>query len=384
MELRSNNVAQVNAFLRHILICLLFLSEGCFTPISAQDPTRNLAIRTDFHYGFVIPEYQHFNYLVQKPVIAGEISLFRQSIGRNSWEQLYKYPETGLTLQFTTLGNKDVFGHEFGLFPYVQTPFIRRKHFVFFNQFGLGIGYATKKFDLESNYENISVGSHINVHFNFKLGTKFRLNDRLWINSGLSFTHYSNANMAEPNLGVNLFTAFAGINYQITPIQERIENSLESHEQKNEFALIYAAGGKHTRALQSSVYFTSSLSLEYKHHTFRKLHFGGGMDLSYDSATETEMSTPGNSAYQSIYDYRTGLHLSQELVYDRFSFILQEGFYVGLIDQVNKSAMYNRAILRWKFNEHLLMHVSMRSHLHILDYPELGIGYFFVKSTHVK
>jgi len=374
-------------FSRVILTPLFFLLsfEESISLYHAQEINqKNLAIRSDIHYGFVIPEYQHFNYLVNKPVVSGEISLFRQSVGRSSWEQLYKYPEAGLTLQFTTLGNKDVFGHEFGLFPYVQTPFFRRKNFVFFNQFGLGVGYATKKFDLETNYENISVGSHVNVHFNFKLGTKFRLNDRIWINSGLSFTHYSNANMAEPNLGVNLFTAFAGMNYQLSTVPVRVENSIEPHQKKHEFAFIYAAGGKHTRALQSTVYFTSSLSLEYKHHTFRKLHFGGGIDLSYDAATKTEMNNTVNSEYKSIDDFRTGIHFSQELVYDRFSFILQEGFYMGLIDRVNNSLMYNRAILRWKFNEHLLMHISMRSHLHILDYPEVGVGYFLIKTDHEK
>jgi hypothetical protein len=374
----------VNVILRHIRFLILCLIQCYCSLLFGQEPTKNLAVRTDFHYGFVIPEYQHFNYLVNKPVVSGEISLFRQSVGRNYWEPLYKYPEAGLTLQFTTLGNKEVFGNEFGLFPYVQTPFIRREKFVFFNQFGLGVGYATKKFDLETNYENISVGSHLNVHFNFKLGSKFRLNKHLWINSGLSFTHYSNANMAEPNLGVNLFTAFAGMNYQITQVPVRIEKPIGSHQQKHEFALIYSAGGKHTRALQSAVYFTSSASVEYKHHTFRKIHFGGGIDLSYDSATETEMSIPGKSNYQRRYDYRTGVHLSQELVYDRFSFILQQGFYVGLTDQVNKSFMYNRANLRWKFNEHILMHVSMRSHLHILDYPEIGVGYYFLKTTKEK
>lgn len=349
-----------------------------------QETPKNIALRADLHYGFVIPEYKHFTYLVNEPVVSAEVSLFKQSIGRNQWEKLYKYPEAGLTFQFTTLGNREVFGHEFGLFPYVLIPFIRKDNFLFFNQFGLGIGYATKKFDLENNYQNVSVGSHLNVHFNFKLGTKFRLNDRISVNSGLSFTHYSNANMAEPNLGVNLFTAFAGMNYQLRSVPDRIENVINPHQQKHEFAFIYAAGGKHTRALQSKVYFTSSASIEYKHHTFRKIHLGGGIDISYDSATETEMSAPGKSNYKPVYDYRTGVHFSQELVYERFSFILQEGFYFGLSDRVSNSAMYNRAILRWKFNAHVLMHISMRSHLHILDYPELGIGYYFLKDRYEK
>jgi hypothetical protein len=365
---------------RYTLVLLIAYAVTIHGNTHAQH--KNLSFRGDLHFGVVLPEYSNFVYLVNKPVYSAEISVVKQSYGKNPWEKLYKYPEGGITLEFTTLGNKDVFGYEIGLFPYVQTPFIRKDKFVFYNQFGLGLGYATKKFDLENNFQNVSVGSHLNVHFNFKLGTKLKLGNTTWLNSGLSFTHYSNANMSEPNLGLNLATIYAGLIQTVRPVPEQINTPLQAHQSKHEFAFILAAGGKHTRALQSTVYFTSSASIEYKHHSFRKIHFGGGLDISYDSSTETEMSAPGKNDYKPVFDYRTGIHLSQELVYDRFSFILQEGFYLGLTDQVSKSPIYNRAILRWKFNPHWLVHVSMRSHLHILEYPELGFGYFFLKSRH--
>jgi hypothetical protein len=347
--------------------------------LAQPERERNLSVRIDGLYGLVIPEYKNISYLVEEPVKGFEISLYRSAIGRNLWEQTYRYPEAGLTFQFTTLGNKKVFGEEYALFPYVQTALVRRPKFMLSTLFGLGLGYATRKFDLEDNYQNVSVGSHLNIHFNFKLGTRWKLSERFALNSGLSFTHYSNANMAEPNLGLNLLNLYTGINYAINPVQEFIRSEIPEHTKKHEFAFIYAAGGKHTRALQSTVYFTSSFSAEYKYHWRRKFRFGAGFDLSYDSATETEMSAPGKDTYKPIYDYRTGIHFSQELVYDRFSFILQEGFYIGLVDRVENSFMYNRAMLRWKLTEHWLINVSMRSHLHILDYPELGIGYYFTR-----
>jgi hypothetical protein len=362
-----------------LLLLLVWISYGY--SFSQEDArfSKNLWLRLDGHYGFVIPEYKHFNYIVNSPTCAFEASITKRTTGKSIWEQLYKYPEYGLTVQFTTLGNKDVLGQEIGIFPYVQSFLIRKEKFQFTNQFGLGFGYATKKFDLASNYDNISVGSHVNLHFNFKLGTRFVLGPKLIFNSGLSFTHFSNANMAEPNLGVNLFSAFAGFNYAVGQQEEFKQSELEKHSPKNEFAFIYAAGGKHTRALQSTVYFTSSISAEYKYHWKRKLHVGAGLDLFYDSSTKTEMGGANSTNYQSNYDFRSGIHLSQELVYSKFSFILQEGIYLGLTDHVDHSTIYNRAILRWKFNDHFLMSISMKSHLHILDYPELGFGYFFIK-----
>ncbi len=357
----------------------LLLSTVSSCALGQSKFTNNLFLRADMDYGFVLPEYQHFNYLVKSSVKGFEFSLAKKTMGKTIWEKAYKYPEYGITTAFTSLGNKNIYGYEFGLYPYFQTFLIRKTKFQMTNQFGFGVGYSTQKFNLQSDYQNISIGSHVNAHFNYKLGTRFVISDHLSINAGLSFTHFSNANMAEPNLGINLFKAYTGINYSLQPTKEFTAIEMPQHLRKNEFAFIYAFGGKHTRALQSDVFFTSSMSVEYKYHWKRKFHFGGGLDLFYDSSTKTEMSTPNSTIYKSTDDFRTGIHFSQEIVYDRFSFILQEGIYTGLTDQVTHHKIYNRAILRWKFNDHFLMHFSMKSHLHILDYPEIGFGYFLAR-----
>ena len=335
-------------------ICLFLFFTLSYSQADQKNPWD---FRADVHFGFVIPEYQHFNYLVEKPIQGIELCLHKASRGRNFWEQLYRYPEFGFSLFASSLGNNEVFGHEIALYPYIQTPLIRKDKFQFSTTFGF----------------------HFNIHFKLKLSTHYDISPLFRINAGLSFIHFSNANMAEPNLGVNLFTAHAGVNYRIRERLPYIEHELKAHEPKHEFSFIYALGGKHTRALQTDVYFTSSFSTEYKYHFKRKFHFGAGLDLFYDSSTETEMSANGHTNHKSSDDFRTGIHLSQEVVFERFSFILQEGFYVGLVDQVNGKSIYNRGILRWKINPHWMMSISMKSHLHILDYPELGFGYYFIR-----
>jgi hypothetical protein len=337
----------------------------------------NLRLRTDLHAGYLIPEYQLFNQLANEHIYSAEISLQKQTNGEKERDQLFNHPEFGLTFLYTSLGNKDAFGHEAALYGYFLTHLVRKERFQLNQQFGLGLGYATRIFDLQSNYQNVAVGSHLNIHFNYKIGVSYRLTNKIDLNSGLSFSHYSNANMAEPNLGVNFLTFYLGTNYLLGKRNIVEKRALEAHKALNEFAFIYAAGGKHTRALQSTIYFTSSFSAEYKRHISRKIRLGAGFDLFYDSSTKTEMSVPGKEPYKPIDDFRTGLHLSQEIAYGPFSFILQEGLYIGLTNKVDKNKlMYNRAIVRYKFNERFLVHITMKSHLHILDYPEVGFGYW--------
>jgi hypothetical protein len=338
----------------------------------------NLALRADVHTGYLLPEYQMFNQLANDYIYSAEFSIQKQTNGERERDQLFNYPEFGVTFLYTTLGNKEAFGNEAALFGYFLTHFVRRERFQFNQQFGLGLGYATRIFDLENNYMNVAVGSHFNLHFNYKLGVSMQVGQRVSLNSGLSFNHYSNANMAEPNLGVNFLTAYLGTHYTIGNRYLAERRELDQHQPLNEFAFIYAAGGKHTRALQSTIYFTSSFSAEYKRHVSRKIRLGGGLDLFYDSSTEIEMSAPGKDPYRPINDLRTGLHLSQEIAYGPFSFILQEGVYVGLTNKVDKSKkVYTRGIVRCKINTQFLVQVTMKSHFHILDYPEIGFGYYF-------
>jgi hypothetical protein len=338
--------------------------------------SNNALMSLSFNHGFVIPEYSNITYSANQPIFSTQAAWIKRTTGKKLVEQLYRFPEYGFSLSYTSLGNPSVFGHEVALYPFFRTFFVRNKRSAFYHQFGFGLGYASKKFNLVSNPDNISVGSHLNMHFDYQLGYRYSLNETWGLETSLRFAHFSNANMAEPNLGLNLLYANLGIVHSFgkqDPIQR---SAIPSVVHAHEFAFIYAAGGKHTRALQSKVYFTSSMSLEYKYHAFHKFHFGAGADVFFDASTETELSINPNSTYHSIDNFSSGVHLSQEIVFDRFSFILQEGFHLGLKDKVHTSPMYNRAIIRWKINDHFLLHVSMKSHLHILDYPELGFGYY--------
>ena len=339
--------------------------------------TKNAFVSLKWNQGLVIPEYSDISYLAQHSLNSFEISWLKRTTGKNQTEQQYHYPEYGFTMFFTTLGNNQVFGQELALYPFFRNYFFRKKTLSMYHQFGFGLGFSNRRFDLISNPLNISIGSHLNMHFDYQLGVKFRLNPTMSAETGLRFSHFSNANMAEPNLGLNMVYVHAGLAKSIGKQEALIQGIVPPCLRSHEFAFIYAAGGKHTRALQSTLYFTSSLSAEYKYRAFHKFFFGAGLDLFFDSSTKSELSVKPNSSYQPRDNFSSGMHASQEIVYGSFSFILQEGWHLGLPDILHPSKMYNRAIIRWRFNPNLLLQFSMKSHLQILDYPELGFGYYF-------
>ncbi|TNE54554.1 MAG: hypothetical protein EP338_06975 [Bacteroidetes bacterium] len=364
--------------MKRALALLLFLAVTS-TGHTQEKRASQWHLQAMFSQGVVLPEYSFVHSTTQTPIQQMELSFLKQSKGNSFWQEIYNYPKFGLALFAGSHGNPAILGHEIAVYPFVSLSSIRRKKYSWDQTIGLGLGWASKKFDLDNNPMNIAVGSHLNVHFRFRSSFCWYLNQRWNLITGINFHHFSNANMKEPNLGINTVSIAFGANYRISPDQEYLHNEIPVHEAANEFAFVYAAGGKHTRALQTDVYFTSSLSFEFKRRWKRKFWWGLGTDLFYDSATEVELSTPGKKSYRPSDDFRSGLHLSQEFVYQQFSFVLQEGIYLGLIDQVNHNVMYNRAIIRYKWNPHFFSHISMKSHLHILDYPEVGFAYYFSK-----
>jgi hypothetical protein len=362
--------------MRYCCIILSLILVSLRLSLTAQGRlTDNLHLSTNYHYGYMIPEYTNFLYVVEKPIQSVSLNVYKTTTGKTDWEQIYKFPAYGISLYYTTLGNDKIHGRELAVLPYGQFYFIHKKRFDLYTQLGVGLSYVTKKFNLRDNYLNVAVGSNLNLHFNLKLGMAYRIHPRIQWHAGTSFDHFSNGNLSEPNLGLNYLTAYTGIDYLIGQSLERQRQEIKPHTRDFYFESILSAGTKHPRALNSQKYFTSSLTIEAKWRLSRTINLGLGGDLFFDNSTQVEMEATGQDDFTSNDNFRTGIHVSQELIYNRISIILQEGVYLGLTDQVSHKTMYNRGIIRFRATDHLFVQFAMKSHLHILDFPELGFGY---------
>lgn len=348
-------------------ICLMWL------PFKINAQTRS--IQLDRHYGYILPEYSNMHYLINEPATGFSLSYTKQTNGTNYWERLYGYPSFGISAFYSGLGNDSINGQELALYPFMRIRIAGNEKLNLYHQFGLGFSYVSRKFDLENNYLNITTGSHLNLHFGMRIGAEVNIIRNLSFTSGLSFDHFSNGNSMEPNLGLNNFSAFAGLSYSIGKFESLNIPELPENIKKNRPELSLRLGGKRARALVADYFRTASLSFEYIRSSFRMVHFGIGADLFYDASTQAEMEAASAGPYKPFYDFQSGIHISQSLIYNRFSFTLQEGVYVGLKYRVKNRPIYTRGMLRYRITDKLAFSFAMKSHLHVLDFPEIGFGY---------
>ncbi len=344
------------------------------TQVEAQSNLfKNSSLSAHYHFGVAIPEYSFITYLVEDNVQSFTLDFAKQTTGKSEWERLYKFPEYGFSFYQTTFGNNKVLGKAFALNYFFKVNFISRNRFKVFNQTGIGVGYLTKKFHIEDNFQNVGIGSHVNVHFNCRVGSSFLLTDRFTIKAGLAFDHFSNGNTGDPNLGLNNVSLFSVIRYALSEPSEHNTEPLSPFIRSSNFEFVASAGAKQTRAIASDFFFTSSLTGGVNRALFRGFQLGLGADIFYDESIKTQMESQGQ-VHRSRDDFQTGLHIAQEFKYNRFSLILQEGLYLGLINKGIRKPMYNRGIVQFQLKKNILLRVAMKSHLHILDFPEVGIG----------
>lgn len=359
-------------------IALLAFAFCCFVSIKAQSryTAHSYLVRGNVQQGLLLPEYAFMSYLTDDYTRGFEVNVLKLTSGKSIWHHLYRFPGFGMSFHYTTLGSKEYFGNQYSLYPYFSMNILRVKKFEFNYQMGIGLAYATKKYIPDHNYQNLAIGSNVNIHYHADLIAQYQVGKRLFLNTGIAFSHISNANLSEPNVGLNLCSVYAGVSYAFGASDSSGGDFNMHLDPYFTYEVMIAGGMKHTRTFESFQYPALSVSFDAKRRFGYKFALGVGADFFYDSSIEPQM-TRLNMPYASSNSYTSGIHLAQEFIYDRFSFILQEGIYVGLTDKLFDHNMYNRAIARYKFTSHFFAGLSMKSHLFILDFPELGIGYYW-------
>jgi hypothetical protein len=339
----------------------------------------NIHIDSRFHYGFIIPHHKSIAYLLEKHVKGFELNLSRKTYGNHIWEQLYRYPRTGIGYFFCDYGNPKMLGKVHAAFGYMNIPIIKNQnnHRVLNYQISFGMSYLTKRFDVYENHLNTAIGSHLNIYFRLGFDTKIPVSEKIEILGEIGFAHCSNGKIKSPNYGLNVLSGSVGISYFLNNKNKEIKKSVlpESYK-RNYYSLIYSAGIKVYDNLNNRKYFISSLSFDYERHLNLKRRVGFGTDLFYDKSISEALASDWEPDDDMANLIRFGLHISHTLIYNKILMSVNIGRYL-YSKYTDLSLFYSRLALRYKLNSHILLNISLKAHSAKADFIEWGIGYYW-------
>ncbi|MBP6091712.1 MAG: acyloxyacyl hydrolase [Crocinitomicaceae bacterium] len=353
---------------RNLFIAILFLSSS---------------VRAQFNYeygfeykqkvGILLAHHEIMSHIPNSLSYAGELSFYIHSKGNEKWHKSYAYPSYGVTLFGASLGNDSILGKSLGLFPFIEFPFIRKKHFVFSGRLGAGLGYISKRYDKNLNPKNVAMSSALNALVTFGLKATY-LYQASEFSFGVDMTHLSNAAFKMPNLGINL--PYLSLSYGYTLQQKSLDTLVKTEivpKKKWLIGATFIASTKENSPTGGERYPVYALSM----HGRRFFNAKTGLELALDVISKQSLKGIMTDVPKTQSDLiQVGLFAGFLLPLDQFHFVLGMGAYVH--DKFKPDGLlYHRIGMRYYFKNGLNAQLVLHSHWGRADYAEWGVGYTF-------
>ena len=373
-----------------IILCFCFIfnlnkeafatgkNEGEKSPFM-ESFMKNMEVDFRLSYGFYMHHhYEMEGYRAHFPMF--ELSLQKQTYGTSYWQTCFNYPSVGVTAFYSNMGNIDVLGKAFAIYPYIYFPFIKGNT-NFGIRFGLGIGYLTESYDHIENPYNICIGSPVNAAASITFDITHRFSDHFKMSLFGGLQHFSNGCTSEPNKGTNVLKGGISAAYMINEPVEYIKaeqlNEKRTIEYLKEFKpelyLGLSYGSKRIDYLQED--YTTVLDLEayVMEQVARIFKLGIGFYLVYDN-NDILRNIKNGETWTTAQILNPGVHVAGELLMGRTSFMFVVGEHLGEYMHTEKS--YQRLGLKIEFTEHIYGKVTLMVHQwHIADFLGWGVGF---------
>ncbi len=306
-------------------------------------------------------------HLLKGPSFKFETSLTFRTQGDKSFQKHYKYPYYGLTYGFNNSGSPVLIGDCHSLNLFGSMPFKDGVNPLRFRA-GIGVGYTTKMFDKNTNHKNSAIGSHFNSNIQFRLEKDFQITRRNNINIGLGISHFSNASVQKPNLGLNFFHLYLNTGFQVRQFQKVISdtNYLIDILPYNiwETSIIAGSGIRENITPLGNKFFVGVITLQQTRRLSEYSSWSGAID---------------NYINMSLYDaqnkwYQLGVSTTFMKHFEKLSFGLGIGTYL-LNRPFPEAIIYNKVIIEYQISKKFFTQLLLKSHWAAADFFNLTFGY---------
>lgn len=340
----------------------------------AQAPGYTFTTGGSIFNGFVIKHDRYMGHLAQGMTHGFELDFNKNTYGNETWEQVFKYPDIGVSLSCFDYGS-DILGQSLGLIAYSDFYLMRTRKFEGLFKIGAGFGFHNKPYDRETNNQNVAVGSPVTNSMQLRLGLNYKFTDRWKFTSALTITHFSLAAFTQPNKGINIVTANAGFTYRVsrsTPEYQPLDNNYMWSKALRYNANFYY-GLKEIPPIGGPKYPVYELSFYVGKQVSKTNILTLGIDGFDNTALKAELERTNMDPGDYPDNKRIGITVGHELKLRKVAMITQLGIYIYRPYKVEKF-IYQRYAIKYYITDKVYLHYGFLSHYAKASHGELGIG----------
>lgn len=371
-------------FYSQLLILLLCLVVANNAGAQDEKPLCGFGMEANVLGGRIIKHTKKF--LGPIPPLSGalDMNFIWQTYGKKDWHRRRNYPVVGFGVTFSDYGNNAVYGQAVGIYTDVQMRIISRPKFEWTFRIGDGIGCITKKYQSIPPYDtlNNAIGSTLNDFAIFMTDIRYKIDDHWNVQAGLNFTHISNADFHQPNLGINMGGTHVGIRYfPVTCRPKHIET--EPSKLKNRWLAEarFGNGWKEARAKGNPILptYVGSAYMSKRWQSKNKFFFGA--DYAYHKDVYAFLKNYGvDYGTEKAHSWDGAVFAGNEFLVGRVGIMAQVGYYYHQtflkFDPVYEKLGGNFYFLRREngFTKELFITAMLVTHGATAEYAEFGVG----------
>ena len=158
---------------------------------------------------YTLPTNKYFRGIgaEEKPVgatFSGHLTYGFRFSPETVYGKLYPNAVQGIGVGFNTFFNPSEIGNPLAVYMFQISRIASPAKRLFLDyEWNFGISSLWKKYDPETNPDNVVVGSKINAYIYLGLLLNWKLDSNLNLKAGVGVSHFSNGNTSYPNAGVN-------------------------------------------------------------------------------------------------------------------------------------------------------------------------------------
>ena len=363
----------------HKLVFAIFLSFLVSSLIANNDSL--LYKRTSYflcasiHNGSILAHSNRVEYSANAPVLGFEIELLRQRLDNLDAHYNPKGFVTGFGLNFFNINNP-VIKNNVNAFYTLESNVLKTQKLNLAIKACGGLNFISSPYDSVNNQINWSYSSYVNAFLALGLLANFQLNNNQSIGARLTFNHFSNGAIKDPNLGVNFFTG--ALSYQFK-IANNVKHSLNLKRRLKPFEgrpnlqftafATYKSSTVNTEKFYLINGFAASYNLPFGEKKGHSLAIGA--EWLEDRAISELLRYGGKL---NLSNQRVGVSVGHEFLFHQFTWGQYLGYYI-FKDIPEMDNIYHRHTISYKLTKSWSIGISLLANNQKANFTDLRITY---------
>lgn len=350
----------------------------CFSCFAQNDDsTKNsqyFGVKT--HYGFILSHSRDLIDISSSNPWGFQFEWSKLMTQDKSWYNCNCYAQVGLSLTYFNYANPKVLGNSYNLIFFAE-PYLSFTKRVFYSiRAGTGVTYLDQVYDEQTNPTNIFYSSSLSFLIFLDFNINYKLNDQYIVMATGHYNHISNGGMRHPNKGMNFPTFGMGLSYTANHVNLKPKPRLISN--RGTIDVYFRLFGT-TPTVEENTSFPEkkALLIGLTGGMMKYLTNFNALNVGVELVRDGYFKETARQLNRDYGHHIIALMLGHNLVFGRFNFNQQFGFYIHKPEHSTTKKLYQRYELLYQLGNHLNVGTSIKAHGHVAENMDIRLGVVF-------